>query len=90
LENSKGANRFYIRSASAWPIMKKGVSVAIMVDDNEVETSMLKLQEYGVNAGPCGAATTAALKKIPGLTPDSVVVVLCTEAARRYDMKGSH
>lgn len=72
-------------SATAWPIMKDAVSVAMAIEDAQVEKALLELREYGVNAGPCGAATTAGVRQLP-LGPDAVVVVLCTEGERKYEM----
>jgi diaminopropionate ammonia-lyase len=73
-------------SLSAWPIMKDGVSMAMAVEDVQVEKALLDLKKYGVNAGPCGAATTAGARQLPTLGPESVVVVLCTEGERHYEM----
>lgn len=74
-------------SVTAWPIMKDGVSMAIALEDTQVEKALLDLRKYGVNAGPCGAATTAGARQLPNLSPESVVVVLCTEGERNYDME---
>ena len=76
-------------SATAWPIMKDRVSAAIVVDDVQVEKAMLDLKTLGVSAGPCGAATTAGVRLIPNLDAESVVVVLCTEGERHYEMVAS-
>ena len=73
-------------SVTAWPIMKDGVSVAMAVEDSQVEMALLDLRKFGVNAGPCGAATTAGARKLPNLRLDSVIVVLCTEGERNYEM----
>lgn len=73
-------------SVTAWPTMKVGVSTALAVEDVQVEKAMLDLRSLGVSAGPCGAATTAGARLLPNLEPDSVVVVLCTEGQRHYEM----
>jgi diaminopropionate ammonia-lyase len=73
-------------SVTAWPIIKDGVSMALTVEDVEVEKAMLDLWDLGVSAGPCGAATTAGARLLRNLGPDSVVVVLCTEGKRSYEM----
>jgi diaminopropionate ammonia-lyase len=78
-------------SASVWPILKGGVNVAMTVNDTEVDEAIHALQKYGVYAGPCGAASLAALQKLARvgdipLTLDSVVVVLCTEGKRGYQL----
>lgn len=74
-------------SVTAWPIMKDGVSMAVAVEDTQVEKALLDLRKYGVNAGPCGAATTAGARLLPNLRSQSVVVVLCTEGERKYEME---
>lgn len=79
-------------SASAWPILKDGVSVAMAVDDIAVHKAVLELMKYGIRAGPCGAATLAGLRlstnderaEIAGLGKEAVVVLLCTEGTRSY------
>jgi diaminopropionate ammonia-lyase len=117
-------------SASAWPLLRNGISMAVMVEDVDVEKAMFELQQYGVDAGyvtlrlniwqvggcpeyftglgtlssqahanhrslttsftrPCGAATTAAVKQLPALGKDSIVILLCTEGVRRYNMKAN-
>jgi len=74
-------------SASAWGILKDGVAMAVSVEDVHVEKALLELRKYDVNAGPCGSACLAAVQQIPDLGQDAVVLILCTEGARRYDMK---
>jgi diaminopropionate ammonia-lyase len=78
-------------SASVWPILKEGVNVAMTVNDTEVDEAIHALQKYGIYAGPCGAASLAAMQKLARvgdipLTPDSVAVVLCTEGKRGYQL----
>ena len=66
--------------------MKQGVSTAITVDDISVEKALFQLERYGIKAGPCGASTTAGLKSLTNLGKDSVILLLCTEGARTYEM----
>ena len=78
-------------SASAWPILKSGVSFAVAVDDDEVHEAVVELQDYNIWAGPCGAASLAAIRRlmsIGGLQmgPGAVVVILCTEGRRGYQL----
>jgi diaminopropionate ammonia-lyase len=81
-------------SATAWPILKDGVNVAVTVDDIEVDKAIVTLEGFGIRAGPCGAASLSALRSISQGLPraylgqQAVVVILCTEAARKYQMKG--
>ena len=81
-------------SVVAFPILKEGIEVAMTVSDVEVEVAIQLLQGYGVYAGPCGAASLAAVRKLllnrPGelvLAPDAVAVILCTEGKRGYEMR---
>jgi diaminopropionate ammonia-lyase len=79
-------------SACVWPILKDGVSIATTVSDSEVDEAIQTLQRYGIRAGPCGAASLAALRKLAKaggtyLAPNSVVVVLCTEGERGYQFQ---
>ena len=74
-------------SASVWPRLGVGVAAAVTVNDGEVDKELHTLQKYGVQAGPCGAASLAAARKLPdvrgiNLALDSVVVILCTEGKR--------
>ena len=81
-------------SAAAWPVLKDGVNVAVTVEDDEVNKAIATLESFGIGAGPCGAASLSALQSICLSSPQislgeqAVVVILCTEAARKYQMKG--
>jgi acetylornithine deacetylase/succinyl-diaminopimelate desuccinylase-like protein len=79
-------------STTAWPILKSGIDMSLTVSDYESHEAVKELVSMGVNAGPCGASTLAALRRITGkdmsllgLTKDSVVVLLSTEGAREYN-----
>jgi diaminopropionate ammonia-lyase family len=78
-------------SPMSWPILKAGVDASVTVSDWEAHEGVQYLQKHGVNAGPCGAGTLAALRKVAaqnpgsaGLGRDSVVVLLSTEGRREY------
>ncbi|KAK1757759.1 tryptophan synthase beta subunit-like PLP-dependent enzyme [Echria macrotheca] len=78
-------------SSTAWPILKEGVDASVIVSEMEAHGAVLELHQKGVEAGPCGAATLAALRKVCkgyraelGLTRESVVVLHCTEGMREY------
>lgn len=80
-------------STSAWPVLRSGVDGTVVVSDAESHHAVRKLEELGVRAGPCGAATVAALERICetekarlGLSEKSVVVLYCTEGPREYEM----
>jgi diaminopropionate ammonia-lyase len=69
--------------------LKSGVYASVIVNDLEAHHSVQYLQDHGVNAGPCGAAPLAALRKMHerGLLPkdsDAVVVLFSTEGNREY------
>ncbi|KAK5294355.1 hypothetical protein LTR99_009753 [Exophiala xenobiotica] len=78
-------------SPISWPVFAKGVDASVTVSDLECHESVEYLQAHGVDAGPCGAASLAALRKVAavdansvGLDADAVVILLSTEGARCY------
>ncbi|KAI4751341.1 tryptophan synthase beta subunit-like PLP-dependent enzyme [Aureobasidium sp. EXF-3400] len=76
-------------SNNCWSSLKSGVYASVIVNDLEAHRSVEYLQDHGVNAGPCGAAPLAALRKLykRGLLqkdPDTVVVLFSTEGNREY------
>jgi len=76
-------------STNCWPSLKSGVYASVIVTDLEAHHSVQYLQDHGVNAGPCGAAPIAALRKMHerGILKedsDSVVVLFSTEGNREY------
>lgn len=77
-------------SMIAWPPMRDGIHAAVAVTDVESHESVQYLQSQGVNAGPCGAATLAALKKLCAETnlpnKDTIVVLFSTEGMREYEV----
>lgn len=80
-------------STTAWPILKKGVDASVAVTDVEAHQAVEDLRALGVGAGPCGAATLAALRRAVldrgvdlGLDQNSVVVLYCTEGPREYEV----
>ncbi|CZR59427.1 related to diaminopropionate ammonia-lyase [Phialocephala subalpina] len=78
-------------SRNSWPILKDGIDASVTVSDAEAHEAVRELSSLGVKAGPCGAATLAALRYViaPGslsLTKDSTVVLLSTEGIREYNI----
>lgn len=78
-------------SAAAWPILKAGLDASITISDTEAHEALVYLKSMGVMAGPCGAATLAALRYVAQvnpealyLSPDSEVILICSEGARKY------
>ncbi|RGP79057.1 diaminopropionate ammonia-lyase [Fusarium longipes] len=82
-----------IPSTIAWDLLKNGVDASLTVSDYEAHQSTRYLQSRGINAGPCGGSTLAALrrlrpadKSILGLDSNSSIVLFCTERSRDYDV----
>jgi diaminopropionate ammonia-lyase len=81
-------------SSLAWPVLQDGVDACVTVADTEAHDAVMVLQRAGIAAGPCGAAPLAALRRIVGegdlaalgMGRDSVVVLLCTEGSREYEL----
>ncbi|OTA53195.1 tryptophan synthase beta subunit-like PLP-dependent enzyme [Hypoxylon sp. EC38] len=78
-------------STTAWPVLRNGVDAAVVVTDLESHNAVKELNARGIFAGPCGAATLAALKRVCadakqklGLDESSIVVLYCTEGQRGY------
>jgi hypothetical protein len=75
----------------ALPVLKSRLRAATTVSDFEAHLAVQELQDYGIRAGPCGAATLAALRSLTpeacaslGLNESSNVVLLCSEGSRKY------
>ncbi len=80
-------------SSTAWPFIINGLDAATTVSDAAATAAAHTLASYGVDAGPCGAASLASLEAILTgrehperrqhlrLTPDSTVVLLVTEGS---------
>ncbi len=74
-------------SGLAWPILHAGLDAAVTVTDAEAAQAVHDLEDFGVDSGPCGAATLAGLRRALldghradlGLTNDSTVLLLSTE-----------
>ncbi|KAI7260135.1 tryptophan synthase beta subunit-like PLP-dependent enzyme [Hortaea werneckii] len=81
-------------STIAWPVLRSGIPTAATVTDRESHESVEYLKAVGVDAGPCGAASIAALRKIcyAGMAgtvderKEKVVVLFSTEGNREYEV----
>ncbi|KAI4127227.1 MAG: hypothetical protein LQ347_004686 [Umbilicaria vellea] len=82
-----------ILSTIAWPVLQHGLVGSVTVTDIEAHDAVRLLKSLGVEVGPCGAASLAALQSVMrypdagsalGLGKDSVVVLLSTEGPREY------
>ncbi|THW59660.1 tryptophan synthase beta subunit-like PLP-dependent enzyme [Aureobasidium pullulans] len=81
-------------STNTWPTLSTGVYASVVVNDLESHRDVLYLNNHGVNAGPCGAAPLAALRKLHkrGVLlpdPEAVVVLFSTEGYRDYVVPAS-
>ena len=83
-------------STNAWPVLRAGVDASSAVSDFESHEACEILRSAGIEAGPCGAAPLAALRRLTpsdkealGLGPSSVVVLLCTEGRKEYTIPRS-
>jgi threonine dehydratase len=83
-------------SSNAWPVLQAGVDASLTISDDEAHEACCLLQSLSVSAGPCGAAPLAALRRLAssdkvalGLDKSSVVVLLCTEGHREYNVPKS-
>ncbi|MGY4648218.1 pyridoxal-phosphate dependent enzyme [Mycobacterium sp. URHB0021] len=73
----------------AWPDLERGLAGAVVVDETAATQAISELAALGVDSGPCGAASLAALRVLAaeptrsllGLGPDSSVVLLNTEGS---------
>lgn len=75
-------------SQIAWPTLQGGVDASVTVTDDQALSAVSELAAIGVDSGPCGAATLAALRAVAdqedlraalGLGGETVVVLLSTE-----------
>ena len=73
----------------AWPDLERGLAGAVVVDDAAAADAITDLKALGVDSGPCGAASLAALRVLAteparsllGLSRDSSVMLLNTEGS---------
>lgn len=80
-------------SPIAWPILKAGVDACSTVSDWEAHQATEYLKTRGVFPGTCAAAPLAAVRRLTkgdraslGLDSSSVVVLLCTEGTKEYEI----
>ncbi|KAF3764178.1 hypothetical protein M406DRAFT_43718 [Cryphonectria parasitica EP155] len=78
-------------SSTAWPVLQPAVNADVTVTDYQAHMAVCELESLGLQPGPCGAATLAALRTACRdaraelhLSPSSVVVLFCTEGKREY------
>ncbi|KAL4815720.1 tryptophan synthase beta subunit-like PLP-dependent enzyme [Aspergillus spinulosporus] len=76
-------------STTAWPNLQRLVDASVTVSCYESHQAVGYLASRSIMAGPCGAASLAALRRVKEcsqqlLHEDSVVVLLSTEGPRDY------
>jgi diaminopropionate ammonia-lyase len=83
-------------SSDSWQTHKAGVDAAVALTDEEARLDLKVLADYGVDAGPCGAATLSGVRKALstqerrdelGITQDSVIVLVSTEGRAANPMQ---
>lgn len=70
-------------TAIGWPVLHAGVDRALAVTDSDATRAVRDLEGLGVDAGPCGAATLAAVRNLAAtedLKPEATVLLLNTES----------
>jgi diaminopropionate ammonia-lyase family len=81
-------------SATAWPLMEWLVDVSVTVSDWESHCAVQDLAAHSIDAGPCGAASLAAIRRLKAeapagstfFSPKSVILLLSTEGSRPYEV----
>jgi diaminopropionate ammonia-lyase family len=76
-------------SSISWPYLRDYVDLSTTVSDYETHIAVQELHRHNVNAGPCGAAGLAALKRLVAeghVAKGSSVILINTEARRPYDI----
>ncbi|KUF07681.1 diaminopropionate ammonia-lyase [Leucobacter sp. G161] len=71
----------------AWPVLRAGTDVSVLVEDEDARDAVETLHRSGVDAGPCGASTLAGLWRVIAgareelqLNERSTVVLFNTES----------
>ncbi|PYH91617.1 hypothetical protein BO71DRAFT_385155 [Aspergillus ellipticus CBS 707.79] len=80
-------------STAAWPQLRQLVDASVTVSDWESHCAVQQLATQSVDAGPCGAASLAAIRRLKAehdtaafFSPESVILLLSTEGRRPYDV----
>ncbi len=78
-------------SPGAWPTLRDGSDAAITVTEAAAAQAVRDLQSLGIDSGPCGASSLAAVRALCAdpqrrmdarITADSVLVLLSTESLK--------
>jgi diaminopropionate ammonia-lyase len=78
-----GLNCGTVASAS-WPVLRAGVDLSVVVTDEQAAAAVRDLEALGVDAGPCGASSLAAVRVLRerGLLPDGSNILLISTEGR--------
>jgi diaminopropionate ammonia-lyase family len=78
-------------SSISWLSLHDNVDISLSISDHEAHLAVQDLKKQNISSGPCGAAGLAALRLLAkdfreqsGLTENSTVVLINTEASRTY------
>lgn len=69
-------------AAASWPVLRAGVDVSVMVSDAAAATAVCDLETLGVDSGPCGASSLAAVRLLASrgqLPADGSILLVSTE-----------
>lgn len=70
-------------SPAAWEVVKVGLDAALTIREEECVRAVRELEALGVDAGPCGAASLAGMRKLLADAPlgdDATVLLISTES----------
>lgn len=79
-------------SSAAWPVLRDGCDAAVAVSDADALRAVDDLARLGISSGPSGASSLAGARAVLadperravlGSTPESVIVLLSTEADQK-------
>ena len=80
-------------SSIAWSTLRDGIFASVAVTDVESHRDVQYMQSQGINAGPCGAGTLAALRALceeaiikESERKDMITVLFSTEGGREYEI----
>ena len=80
-------------SSVAWPLLRQLVDASVTISDWESHCAVQDLTAQSVDAGPCGAASLAAIRRLKTehhgsafFSSESVILLLSTEGRRPYQV----
>ncbi|KAG7286518.1 hypothetical protein NEMBOFW57_008829 [Staphylotrichum longicolle] len=81
-------------SSAAWPLLQQLLDISVTVSDWESHRAAQDLSAQSIDAGPCGAAPLAAIRRLkaespdtsPLFSPESTILLFSTEGSRPYEL----